>query len=67
MGGHIGRSVSFLFLLSVNSPNLREYTRVKVDAHVVRRGLLLVNVYMVFGDTSDSVDEVICPRFFVVH
>ena len=29
----------------------------------VRRGLLLVYDAMVFGDTSESVDEVISPRF----
>ena len=30
------------------------------------RGLLLVYDCMVFGDTSESVDEVISPRFFIV-
>ena len=33
----------------------------------LRRGLLLVYVAMVFGDTSISVDEVISPRFFIVY
>jgi len=29
------------------------------------RGLLLVYGAQVFADTLESVDEVICPRFFV--
>ena len=39
-------------------------TRVKVDAHVVRCGLLLVKVHKDIPNTSEYVDEVISPRFF---
>ena len=39
--------------------------RVKVDAHVILwRGLLLIYGCMVFGDTSESVDEVLVRAFF---
>jgi len=41
-------------------------SRVEVDAHVARRGLLLVYDCKVFGDTSINVDEVISPRFLFV-
>lgn len=34
---------------------------------VYRRGLLLVYSCMVFGDTSESIDEVMSPRFFIVY
>ena len=34
---------------------------------VYRRGLLLVYSCMVFGDTSESIDVVISPRFFIVY
>ena len=34
-----------------------------MDAHAGWRGLLLGYGCMVFGDTSESVDEVNCPRF----
>lgn len=34
-----------------------------MDAHARRRGLLLVYGAMVFGDTSNNVDEVNSPRF----
>jgi len=35
-------------------------SRVKVDAHVIQwRGLLLIYDCMVFGDTKESVDEVL--------
>ena len=33
----------------------------------LRRGLLLVYGATVFGDTLESVDEVISPRFFIVY
>lgn len=39
-------------------------SRVEAGAHAMWRGLLLVYDCMVFGDTSESVDEVISPRFF---
>ena len=41
-------------------------SRVEAGAHAMWRGLLLVYDCMVFGDTSESVDEVISPRFFIV-
>ena len=38
--------------------------RVKVNAHVIIwRGLLLIYGCMVFGDTSESVDEVLVRAF----
>jgi hypothetical protein len=47
------------------SPKINETTKSKSkDAHVTRRGLLLVNGRKVFGDTAGDVDEVISPRFF---
>ena len=33
----------------------------------LRRGLLLVKVAKVFGDTSVNVDDSNCPRFFVLY
>ena len=40
--------------------------RVKVDAHVILwRGLLLIYGCMVFGDTSESVDEVLVHVFYL--
>ena len=40
--------------------------RVKVDTHVIlRRGLLLIYGCMVFGDTSESVDEVLVLAFSI--
>ncbi|WP_191763060.1 hypothetical protein [Phocaeicola intestinalis] len=63
---HKDKEALALFLLSENSPKFKDAARVKVDAHAIRRGLLLVYVATVFGDTSESVDEVISPRFFIV-
>lgn len=39
----------------------------KVNAHGVSVGFLLVYECMVFGDTSDNIDEVFSPRFFIVY
>ena len=56
-----------MILAHPKSPNFKEHTRVKVNVHVARRGLLLVEVCKVFGDTWESVDEVNCPRFLFVY
>ncbi len=40
-------------------------SRVEVDAHELYRGLLLVYDSMVFGDTSESVDEVLVHAFLL--
>lgn len=37
----------------------------KVNAHGVSVGFLLVYECMVFGDTSDNIDEVFSPRFLL--
>lgn len=39
----------------------------KVDAHAARRGLLLVNVAVVFGDTEIALTKQNSPRFFIVY
>ena len=42
--------------------------RVKVDAHVILwRGLLLIYGCLVFGDTSESVNEVLVRAFLFVY
>lgn len=53
-----------MILVSDKSAKFRETSRVKVDAHAEKRGLLLVNEVQVFADTFRDGDEVICPRFF---
>ncbi len=54
-------------MLSEISPKLKLHSRVKVNAHGVSVGFLLVYECMVFGDTSDNIDEVFSPRFFIVY
>lgn len=52
-------------MLSEISPKLKLHSRVKVNAHGVSVGFLLVYECMVFGDTSDNIDEVFSPRFLL--
>lgn len=42
-------------------------SRVKVDARLTAWAFTRYMTAMVFGDTSESVDEVIGPRFFIVY
>ena len=57
---------AFAYILAFrNFAKIKEASRVKVEHSRHWRGLLLVYDAMVFGDTSESVDEVISPRFFL--
>lgn len=41
-------------------------SRVKVNAHVIGVGFYSYMVATVFGNTTESMDEVIGPHFFIV-
>ena len=52
-------------MLSEISPKLKKHSRVKVNAHAVGVGFYSYMNATVFGDTSESVDEVLVRVFLL--